>query len=311
MKIAVVGRLGIDLVAAVDRLPRPGETVPSRGFAREPGGTGTLQAIAAARLEGDVAVYGCVGLDPFGSEILALLTEERIHTEGVAKAQDAPTGASLVLVGPNRNYLAAHASGANEKLDEAYVERHLPRIREADAVLLDLALPVLALRALLGGLSSSCSVVASHPLLRDSAFPWEGVDYLVGTRDEFLQAGPSSGGLDDATRASQMFLDRGARNVVVVAGADGTYLVEKGGVTRFPGHGQPAADPSSTVDGFSAALAARLAAGRGLYEAVGFATAAIALSATRSSSGPASLPTSAEVVGFLARLSPHPGRSAA
>lgn len=311
MKIAVVGRLGIDLVATVDRLPRSGEIVPSRGLAREPGGAGTLQAIAAARLEGDVAVYGCVGLDPFGNEILALLTEEGIHTEGVAKALDEPTGASLVLVGPNRNYLAAHAAGANGKLDEAYVERHLPRIRETDAVLLDLALPGLALRALLNGLSSSCSVIASHPLLRDPTFPWERVDYLVGTRDEFLQTGPSSGGLDDAARTGQVFLDHGARNVVVVAGADGTYLVEKGGATRFPGHGQTATDPSSTVDGFSAALAARLAVGRGPYEAVGFAAAAIAVSAARSSSGPASLPTSAEVVDFLARLLSHPGRSTA
>ena len=45
--ITVVGSVNLDLVARVERLPRPGETVTDATFARVPGGKGANQAVAA------------------------------------------------------------------------------------------------------------------------------------------------------------------------------------------------------------------------------------------------------------------------
>ncbi len=306
MRIAVLGTLSVDLVAEVDRLPRPGETVPSRGLARGAGGTGTLQAIAAARLGAEVTLYGSVGTDAFGDEILATLAEAGINAASVERVASAPTGTSLILAGPNRHHLGAHASGANGVVSEAYIARFIPHIRDVDAVLLDLAVPAPVVMAILGGLAPTRPVVVLHsiPLHDLPPLPWERVDFLVGNRDEFAaQTGWTGSGPEDVARAGQALLDRGVRHLVITAGADGAYLVEKAGATRFPAHGLPTVDPTGTRAAFSAMLAVKLAAGRGPYEAVGFATAAAALTAARRGGIPA-LPTAAEVQAFLSRRPP-------
>lgn len=304
MKVAVLGTLGMHLMAEVDRLPRPGEGVMSRGLAREPGGTGTWQAIAAARLGAEVTVYGRLGTDFFGDEILAAL-QAAADTAAVERVGGAPSGASLVLMGPDRQQLAAHVAGANATVDEEYAIRFLPAIREADALLLDLALPGPAVHALLARLPAGRPLVILGPIPpRDSLpVPWGRVDFLVGSREELAAYGSWTGGSpEEAARAGQPLLSRGVRHLVLTAGPDGAYLVESAGATRFPGHHLPVVDPTGAEEAFSAALAVKLAAGRGPYEAVGFATAAAALAASRPGGIP-SLPTSAELQAFLSRQS--------
>jgi len=127
VNISVVGTLSIDLVAEVDRLPRPGESVASRGLAHKPGGPGMLQSIAASRLEANASVYGCVGPDSFGDMIIATLGRAGIDTGGVERASDTPTGASLVLMeatlppmlrGPMRSSTATSSSATSRGFAE-------------------------------------------------------------------------------------------------------------------------------------------------------------------------------------------------
>ena len=59
--ITVVGCVNLDLVARVERLPRPGETVTDAVFERVPGGKGANQAVACARLGADVTLVCAVG----------------------------------------------------------------------------------------------------------------------------------------------------------------------------------------------------------------------------------------------------------
>lgn len=295
----------MDLVAEADRLPRPGETVSSRGLARQPGGKGTLQAIAAARLGAEVTLYGRVGADLFGDEVLAAVSAAGTNTAPVERLVGEPTGTSLILAGPDRQTLTAHAPGASGKVDEGYVARFLPQIQGADALLLDLGVPLSAVIALLRGLPPARPVVVLNPITAHdlSGLPWERVDFLVGNREEFAtRTGWTAGGPEEVARAGQALLDLGVRNLVVTAGPDGAYLVEKAGATRFPAHDVPVVDSTGAGDAFSAALAAKLAAGRGPYEAVGFASAAAALTVTKQGAISA-LPTAAEVQALLARAS--------
>ena len=63
VELTVVGSINLDLVARVERLPRPGETLSASGFERIPGGKGANQAVAAARLGAQVRLVGAVGDD--------------------------------------------------------------------------------------------------------------------------------------------------------------------------------------------------------------------------------------------------------
>ncbi|MDH3352588.1 MAG: PfkB family carbohydrate kinase, partial [Gammaproteobacteria bacterium] len=77
--IVVVGSVNLDLVATVDRLPTPGETVTGADLNRFPGGKGANQALAAKRLGADVTLVACVGDDAAADEALALLREEGVE----------------------------------------------------------------------------------------------------------------------------------------------------------------------------------------------------------------------------------------
>ncbi len=307
MKIAVLGTIAVGLVAEVDRLPRPGETVLSRGLTREPAGMGTLQAIAAARLGAEVALYGRIGADPFGDEILTALHGAGVDIAPVERMPRLPTGASLVLSAPNGQFLAAHAAGANAEVNEGYVISFLPQIREVDALLLDHILPLQAVAALLRGLPPTQPLVVLHPmpLVDAPSLPWERVDFIIGGHDAGTVPAGAPTGAEEAARLGQPFLDRGVRHVVTLASGEGAYLVEKAGTTRFPVP-EPLVPSPEVRAAFSAALAVRLAAGRGPYEAVGFANAAATLAAARRE-GPRSFPTAAEVQESLSRPSLPPG----
>lgn len=302
MRIAVLGTLGVELVARVERFPRGGETAPARQFIVRPGGSGLVQAAAAARLGAEATAYGCVGGDDFGDQVLGALASAGAQGSPVSRIPTAPTGAWILLVNPEGHRLGAGAVGANGWVDEGYVGQHLPRLREEDVVLLDLTLPRPGLASLVQGLSPETPIVASHPLPKERlSIPWERISFVVGTADELgVQAGPGPG--SEEIRLAHPILDAGVRNLVVTGIPDGTYLIEPGGITRFPSHGLANANPAGAVDAFCAALATRLAAGRGLYEAIGFASAAAALAGAAEDVF-ASLPTTERV---LALLSPRP-----
>ena len=85
-RIAVVGSLNMDLVAVAPRIPRPGETVFGDRFFRAPGGKGANQAYAAASLGGKVAMFGRVGRDDHGREIIASLQAVGCDVSGIEYA---------------------------------------------------------------------------------------------------------------------------------------------------------------------------------------------------------------------------------
>ena len=306
MRIAVLGSLNMDLVMEVERLPRPGETVPGKGFSRYPGGKGNNQAIAAAQLGAEVALFGRVGSDRYGEEILQAAQAAGVDVSGVERLQDVPTGVALILVGPDGQNVIGYAPGANGRVDEEYVRRILPNLREADVLLLQLEVPLAPLSYILRRLPSDKPLVVLDPApARDlSPLPLARVDYLTPNREELaVLTGVEVADRRELIKAARELLSAGARNLVIKADREGAYLAESGGVTRFPAYRVQAVDATAAGDAFNAALAVMLAEGKGPYEAIGYANAAAALTVTRKGAS-SSLPTRAEVQDFLR----HPHR---
>lgn len=303
MKIAVLGSINMDLVVEVERLPVPGETVPGRSLAQYPGGKGANQAIAAARLGAEVLLFGRVGNDAFGEALLAVAQTSGVDVSGVERVRDVPTGTALIMVGPEGQNIIAYVPGANGEVDEAFASKILPKVREADAVLLQLEVPRASVATLLRGLPEGGPIVILNPAPAQdlSLLPLRRVDFLTPNREEFRAlTGWGADTPEDVARAGETLLEKGVQHLVVTAGAAGAYLVERGGTTRFPSYPVEVVDTTGAGDAFNAALAVKLAAGRGPYEAIGFANAVAALTVTKKGAAP-SLPTLAEVQAFLAR----------
>ena len=88
-KILVIGSTNIDMIACVKHLPRPGETVGEARFMQSNGGKGANQAVAAARLGGDVAFVSCLGDDAGAAALRQQFAADGINTEEYYEAYEA------------------------------------------------------------------------------------------------------------------------------------------------------------------------------------------------------------------------------
>src|SRR5438477_6826277 len=132
----------MDLVIMLPHLPRAGETVLGDRLGRYPGGKGANQAVAAARLGGQVGMVGRVGADDFGAELVANLAANGVDASGVERDNSAATGAALIFVGPEGQNMIAVAPGANGRLDTFDIERAVARLQSGDVLVMQLEIPM-------------------------------------------------------------------------------------------------------------------------------------------------------------------------
>jgi ribokinase len=119
VELTVVGSINVDFVARMERLPRPGETVPARQFERFPGGKGANQAVAAARMGATVRMIGAVGYDALADEALTGLIEAGVELDVEHAGQ---TGVALIYVDLQGENEIAVFAGANADVRPREVE---------------------------------------------------------------------------------------------------------------------------------------------------------------------------------------------
>jgi len=283
-RVTVLGSANMDLVVSVDRTPQLGETVTGTAFWTMPGGKGANQALAAARVGGEVRFAGAVGDDAHGAQIRALLTAAGIDVSALDKAA-APTGTAHITVdGSGANSIVV-VPGANGTV-QALSDRHRAAIAGADVLLLQLELPMAAVVE-----GARCAHEQGVAVLLTPAPPvplpvalLEAVDLLVPNEHEAaaLNLSPVE-----------------HRDLLVTLGAAGA---------RYERHGEPplivpafevaAVDTTGAGDAFVGAFAVARDEHANLDGALRWASAAAALSVQRFGAS-ASLPDRGEIEAFL------------
>lgn len=292
--ITVVGSINLDLIANVERLPAPGETVPGSTFRTAPGGKGANQALAAARAGGKVRMVGAVGKDAFAGEALALLTEGKVDLGGVREAA-AATGVALIFVdhhGENVIVVIAGANGTVLPGDLAKADFH-----KGDVVLLQHEVPLETVDTALDSArkAGARSILNTAPFRPEAAHLLAKADHVVANETEFdLYAdalGLAGGSREDRMHA---FSAETGRTVVVTLGGDGVVAVEAGHLLRVPALPVTPVDTVGAGDTFCGYLAASLSEGLALQQALALAAAAGSLACTRNGAQP-SIPLRGEV----------------
>ena len=300
-RVIVIGSVNVDLVVSGARLPGPGETVTGGRFERHDGGKGGNQAVAAARLGAQVEFIGAVGSDSFGAEARIALAAAGVGLDGLATTEEA-TGIALILVDPAGENLISVASGANRALEPDRLVAALARLGPVagDVVLVSNELAPAAVAAALRAAKAARARTILNPAPADGLEPavLELADVLTPNRGELsLLAGARAG--SDETEAAERL--RVGEAVVVTLGPDGALVVPRDGPAwRVPALAVEAADTTGAGDAFNGALAAGLAEGRPLAEAVRRAVAAGSLATIRAGAREG-LPTAIELEATMDR----------
>ena len=140
--IIVIGSCNTDMVIKADRLPVPGETIIGGSFMMNPGGKGANQAVAAARLKGNVHFIAKTGNDLFGKRSIEQYEDEGIHVENIYSDLTLPSGVALIMVDMNGENSIAIASGANGSLSPEDIRKAQPTIEKGDILLMQLEIPI-------------------------------------------------------------------------------------------------------------------------------------------------------------------------
>jgi len=281
--VCVVGSANLDLVATVQQLPGPGETVAGDSYAEYPGGKGLNQAVAAARAGARVAFVAAVGSDAAGSVLRTVLADDDINSDYVATAS-VPTGRALIGVAATGENSIIVVPGANGTVTAA----SMPTAR---VVLAQLEIPLTAVELAFRTARAAGSLTVLNPapaqVIDESWLRW--CDIVTPNEHEIELLG-----------GVERLLGLGARAVVVTLGSRGADLHSPTGVTHIDAFKIVPVDTTAAGDSFSGALCARLAAGDELHTALRFAAAAGALCATKAGAVP-SIPTRAAIESLLAR----------
>jgi ribokinase len=302
-RVCVIGSANVDYAVTLPRLPRPGETVTGGDLLRDLGGKGANQAVAARRLGAEVRMLGGVGADAAGDEIRARLSALGIGVDGLVTVP-AATGAALIFVDAAGANQIAVAPGANHALTVEALTPHVEAIEWAEVVVCQLELPLLVVRWALGeagrrGVPAILNPAPAQPL-DDELLRL--VHYLTPNEGE---AGRLSGvevtGLETARTAGERLVERGARVVIITLGSEGALVCGGESAVHYPAFPVTAVDTTAAGDAFSGALAAGLAAGGTLEQALPLANAAAALACTRRGAQ-SSLPDRPAVERFLREL---------
>ena len=293
-RIVVVGSINMDLVTVAPRVPGAGETVLGERFLTVPGGKGANQAVAAARLGAQVALVGAVGSDAFGAELKRGLAAEGIDLAHVATRDDVGSGTASITVAEGDNQIIV-VPAANAHVTPAKVEAARPLIEHADAVLVQMEIPLESVEATVRlGHRLGVPVILNPAPAQRLPREWLAlVSYLTPNQHELATV--LGGAADEDYRA---LMERAPCPVVLTRGGEGAWYREHGQAQHQPGFPVTVVDTTGAGDTFNGALAVYLR--EGLAQAVRKACAAAALSVTQLGAQ-GGMPHAAELDALLAR----------
>lgn len=305
-RITVLGSFVADLAFRTKKVPAWGETLLGSDFKLGPGGKGSNQAVAAARLGGKVSFISKLGRDTFGELARKTYEDEGIDARYVFETLDYLTGAATIIVDEIKGENAIIVvPGACFQVTPAEIDQARSLIQESVIFLTQLELQI---PSVLHGLKLAHSLRVPTILnpapglsLPENIFAY--CDYLTPNETEAATlTGLPVTNLAQAERAAEALLARGARNVVVTLGAQGA-LVKNSTLSKLV----PAIDAGPVVettgagDAFNGGFAIALSEGRDIVAATKFGCAVAGISVTRHGTATA-MPHRVEVDALLAHL---------
>ncbi|MDR0856086.1 MAG: ribokinase [Clostridiales bacterium] len=296
--IFVMGSINMDLVMETDRMPQKGESVFGRGFFSNQGGKGANQAVACAKLGGNVKLFAAVGTDPFGAALRKSVAAFGVDTAGLT-VKDGASGVVMIILDKqahdNRLIVDLGANGLLTPADFCGELRN--RAVKGDIFISQLEVPLECVEEGLRtakerGMTTILNPAPMRPVTEEILAL---CDYVIPneTEAESLTGVRVTDGAS-AMQAYAVLAKKGVRALLVTLGEAGVVLCNGDGSLCVPAYPAVAVDTTSAGDTFIGGLAVKLSEGAALPEAIAFGNRAASVTVTRKGAA-ASIPTRAEV----------------
>ena len=298
MKFTVIGSINTDLVINTSRMPKLGETLNGTGFSTGCGGKGANQAVAVAKLGGDVTFIGAVGKDANGDIAINNFKENGISTDRIERT-DVNTGVAVITVAGSDNCIILD-SGANGLVTKEVIDKNMDIISSADAVIMQLEIPMeTVVYAAQKAHGAGVKVVLNPAPVTD--LPQEllkntDVIILNETETEYItKIYPDT----DESRKECMDILKGLgiSQVIITLGGEGCVYNNGDEICHQPAFKANVVDTTAAGDTFIGAFCMKMTSD--LEYAVKYATAASSITVSRHGAS-GSIPTKDEVEEFIA-----------
>lgn len=267
----VIGSISTDFVVLTDRRPQVGETVTGNDFQTTFGGKGANQAVASARLGGDVSMVGTVGTDVFGSQLIQNLADNGIVTDNVERVTEKPSGSAHITIADGDNSIV-YIPGANNEITVARIEQLKETLLTAAIVIVQNELP----QAVIDEIITFCfendikTIYNPAPARVVAAEILEKATYFTPNESEFHQLFP------DLTITEG--LEKYPNQLILTMGSKGVYFNDGEKEVQIPSYKVVPVDTTGAGDTFNGAFAVALSKGMSVQSSIQFGNLAASLS---------------------------------
>jgi ribokinase len=282
--ITVVGSFAVGLTIRTPQVPIFGQTLIGSDFDMGPGGKGSNQAVATARLGANSYFVGLIGEDKLGEIATDLYQREGVDTSYLRTTTQMATGAGLIILNSKGENFIILDMGANNLMDAAFVDGAEAQIARSKVVMAVLEIPVAAAqRAMeLGKKHGVITILNPAPATPLPEALLRTVDYLTPNESELriLLGLPP----DDPTPTPELaarLRSMGVQTVVVTMGEQGALILNDTHETHVPAIRVDVVDTTGAGDAFNSAFAVALGEGKSLVEAVRYGCCGGAIACTR------------------------------
>ncbi|ORX22677.1 ribokinase [Thermoanaerobacterium sp. PSU-2] len=300
-KVIVVGSINMDIILRVDHIPSIGETIIAKAYKKSGGGKGANQAVASAKLGGNVCMIGRAGNDENGKILYNDLKKYGVNVEGIVLDDCAQTGSAYINVSDKGENNIIILQGANNRLSISQIKKYEYLFDDANYCILQLEIPI----ATVEYVAKYCYkrgikvILNPAPAITLSENIYHYIYLIVPNETELsLLTRKTITDKESLIEASRFLLNKGVKNVITTLGEKGSFLMNNEITKYYPSVKVHAVDTTAAGDTFIGALATLLSENKSIDESIIYATYASAITVTREGAQ-VSIPDRDEVNKFI------------
>ena len=299
-KVSVIGSMNYDTTIHVANFPLHGETISSSGYSVSVGGKGVNQAAALAKAGLNVKMFGAVGKDTAGEEMINALDDLGVSVKHILRLDNVQTGQAFITVENSGNNNIMIISGANEHCSVQYAKDNEKKLCDADAVLAQMEIPAATVSGAfeMAKRQGVLTVLNPAPAQNFEQSLLDNVDIIIPNECEIETIYGKKIDTDKELEEACRWLEQAGVSIIIVTLGDrGCYLYCRGKGTFFNSYKVKAVDTTAAGDSFIGSFLSSYLEGNSMETAIDFAQKVAAITVSRKGAIQ-SIPTKEEVKGI-------------